>query len=381
MKSKRELFLSLVLLLSLVLFLPSSCSFAAEKGDVAVEAVGEAAIIGGDEARARDEAKRYAYRDALEKGIGAYVEGITEMKDFQVVRDKVFSQAKGIVKSFDVLSEAADSDGIYRIRAKCTVGMKALDGVLGPVVIDALGNPRVMVVINEKVNGKNASMFFVENEVTQSFHHAGYFIIDKDQCDSLMAKKLQVAKMAQDEQALLDLAQSFNADVLICGSAVAGVNPPLVVGGQKIYKANGQLRLKAVNAQTAELIDIQTPSSQENGVSKDAAIGKALAQASRSASKIMTHKVAYGLISGNVGGRTIHVVVQGVSYSGARELRSSLEETRGVISSYQRSYRNKKLELDVCTEGNADDLAVRLDELGLEIETVTASTIEAVQGQ
>ena len=45
-------------------------------------------------------------REALEKVLGAYVTGITEMKNFEVVKDKVFSQSQGIVKRMDIQREA-----------------------------------------------------------------------------------------------------------------------------------------------------------------------------------------------------------------------------------------------------------------------------------
>ena len=62
---------------------------------IKVEAEGFAPIKGGDKNGARDAAKRSAYRDALEKALGAYVTGITEMQNFEVVKDKVFSQTTG----------------------------------------------------------------------------------------------------------------------------------------------------------------------------------------------------------------------------------------------------------------------------------------------
>ena len=54
-----------------------------------VEAEGEAAVINNDIAGAKAAAKRALYRNAVEKGIGASVHGITKMKDFEVLYDKV----------------------------------------------------------------------------------------------------------------------------------------------------------------------------------------------------------------------------------------------------------------------------------------------------
>ena len=47
---------------------------------ITVEAEGYAPIVDGAKNKAREEAKRSLQRDALEKALGAYVTGITEMR-------------------------------------------------------------------------------------------------------------------------------------------------------------------------------------------------------------------------------------------------------------------------------------------------------------
>ncbi len=63
----------------------------------------------------------------------------TEMKDFEVVRDRVFSQSQGLVTSVKNSSERVDSDGILHLGHLHSF-RKKLDGLLGPAVIDMLGN-------------------------------------------------------------------------------------------------------------------------------------------------------------------------------------------------------------------------------------------------
>ena len=118
---------ALLLLLSLGLLGGAGDGVAAKEAppkDIEVDVEGLAPVTGGDKAKARNEAKRQAYREALEKGIGAYVEGITEMKDFAVVKDKVFSQAQGLVTDFKVLDESTGEDGIFHLRARCKVSAR-----------------------------------------------------------------------------------------------------------------------------------------------------------------------------------------------------------------------------------------------------------------
>ncbi len=158
--------------IAIAVFTLSGCT--ASGAEITVDAEGMAAVVDGNVTRAREEAKRQLYRDALEKGIGAYVQGITEMKDFEVVRDRVFSQSQGLVTSVKNSSERVDSDGILHLTATCIVSEKKLDGLLGPAVIDMLGNPRIMVLVDEVVEGERQFLSRSEGEVLSTFQKAGY---------------------------------------------------------------------------------------------------------------------------------------------------------------------------------------------------------------
>ncbi len=85
--------LAIFLLVAPVFVRPSEAAPVQAKGNVIhVEAEGYAPIVGNDKNRAKDEAKRSACRDALEKALGAYVTGVTEMQNYHAVKDRVFSQ-------------------------------------------------------------------------------------------------------------------------------------------------------------------------------------------------------------------------------------------------------------------------------------------------
>ncbi|MCF7935332.1 MAG: hypothetical protein K9L28_03175 [Synergistales bacterium] len=365
---------------ALLLVFGSAGTAPAAEEPIVVEAEGYAPVLNGDTTRARDEAKRQAYRDALEKGVGAYVEGITEMKDFQVVKDKVFSQAQGLVTGFEVLEEGERDDGVYYIKGRCTVSVRKLDGVLGPVVIDALGNPRVMVIVKESIDGEEPFLSTAEGEVQRIFQKAGYLMVDPRQARALDKRAYDTAKETGDVARLQELAESFRADVIIYGKAMSSVYANQSISGVRIYGVQSQFQLKAVITQTAYVLATETPAVRTKGTSPGDAAAKGLKQVGGEAAENLVHKVAYALVSGSAGGvpgRTVKVVVEEIGFSQAMKLKSALEETRGVTAVYQRAFREGKLELDVNTEGNAEDLAIRLDGMGLEITGLTAGTIEA----
>jgi len=152
------------------------------------------------------------------------------------------------------------------------------------------------------------------------------------------------------------------------------------VEGVSVFGVRSQVQLKAIITQTAYMLGTETPEFKERGTSAQDGAVKGLRKAAASGAKSLVHKVAYSLVSGSSGGvpgRTVKVLVTGIGFSGARALKAGLEETKGITAVYQRAFANRKLELDVNTEGNAEDLAVALESLGLEISALTANTIEA----
>jgi hypothetical protein len=368
-------------LLLLLLLFPSSSGGA---DSVTVEAEGMALIVGGDIPRAKEEAKRQLYRDALEKGIGTYVQGITEMKDFAVVRDEVFSRSEGLVTATENLKEERTPDGMLRLTASCTVSTKTLDGVLGPAVIHALGNPRVLVLIDEVVEGERQFLSTAEAEVSRIFQKAGYLMLLPEQVESIRKGEMDAARISGDTGALQALARSFQSDVLIHGKAQGTSFTKQKIAGVDIYGVRSQLQLKAVITQTARILGTETEEQREKGTSPgDGAIKGFQALAPRMAEKLV-HTVAYALASGSAGGvsgRMFKVTIGNLSFGEARSLRGSLESAGGVVGVYQRSYANRTLEMDVAAETSLEEIALVIESLGIEITSFTAGTLEGRKGQ
>lgn len=365
----------------LLLFFPALVS-ATEK--IVVDAEGMAAIVNGDVARAREEARRQLHRNALEKGIGVYVQGITEMKDFEVVRDKVFSRSEGLVTATDNLKEERTNDGILRLTAQCTVSSKALDGVLGPAVIDALGNPRIMVLIDEVVDGERQFLSTAESEVLKAFQKAGYMLVDPGQSGAIRKGEIEAAKISGDTTTLQELARSFQSDVLIHGKAQANTATKNKVAGTMLYAVNSQLQLKAIITQTAHVIGADGSELRVQGTSPGDAALKAFQKLTPKMAGSLLHTVAYALVSGSSGGipgRSFKVTVSDLSFSDARSLRDSLGEVKGVNGVYQRAYANRTLELDVSAETSAEEIAIALEALGVEITRITSGTVEGRKGR
>lgn len=360
--------------------LPAFPAGAQTEGElIKVEAEGFAPIKGGDKSGAREAAKRSAYRDALEKALGAHVTGITEMRNYEVVKDKVFSQTTGLVKQFDIVREKVGDDGILYLTAICHVARVALDGVLGPAVLDALGNPRVMVLLDERIGDKPSFLSTAESEVMRVFEKAGYLLVDLTQAGMIKGIDLYEAWANGDPEFFRQLARDFQADVLIYGKAYAGSFADQVISGVRIYGVRSTVQLKAVLANTAYQLGSDAVEEKTKGVSVEDGAIKGLQPAASKAGKSIVHKIAYALVSGSAGGipsRTVKVKISNMTFKDAKGLKSALEDVDGVTAVYQRLFRDKRLEIDVVSEFTSEELASMLSDLGYDIEDLSSATVE-----
>ena len=367
---------------------PSSAAVRQEGGLYIVDdAEGYAPIKNGGKNEASEEAKREAYRDALEKALGASVAGITEMQNYQVVKDKVFSQTAGLVKSFDIIREW-EKDGVFYVSALCKVSYAALDGVLGPAVIDALGNPRVMVLIDERIEGNqdDTGVFLsaAESEVLRVFEKAGYLLVDPEQAHALL--NIDPSAAYNDPSKLMDMARTLRADVIILGKAYAAAQPGKREG-ITLFRVKSTVQLKAVLTRTAYQVGSKTVE-RETGKKPTLSIkegaDRCFTEAASIASKEIVHKIAYSLVSGSAGGVpgiTVNIKIADISFREAEALEEALRELAGRSGGvYEREYKGNILEVDVVSEKTARAVASFLSENGIGIEGVTAQTVSGRGG-
>ncbi len=364
-------------LLFLFILLISFPVIGLEKGETTVEVEGAGAIIGGDKERAFEEAKRDAFRNAIEQGLGVLIQGITEMENFQVIRDKVMAQSKGLITGYKVLSRW-EEDGIVKVKIRATVALSKLNDVLGPVVIDTLGNPVLMVCVAESIDGKTPFISVSESTILSVFQNAGYHVVNPSQIDANRRREATEASLTGDKSKLIELAKRHDADVVISGKAMAVPYTSQVVSGQKLYGVQAQLSIEAIITQTGKVLGVAIPSVRKVGLSVEDAAMKGLKEAADEAARKLVYEVAYAMLGQTgkgIAGRTIQVRIEGLNFTQARKIKGEMEKFKGVVGVYQRSFVDGNLVVDVNIEGNAEDLAVRLEELGLEVVNFTANNI------
>ncbi|MBQ7578330.1 MAG: hypothetical protein IJT21_08705 [Synergistaceae bacterium] len=371
------------LIASLVLIacaVPAFAKVTAKDGYYIVDdAEGYAPVRNGQKKAARDEAMRMAYRDALEKAIGACVTGVTEMENFAVTRDKVFSKASGLVKNFKVISEKVDKDGVLNIIGTCRVEEKALDGVLGPDVIAMLGNPRIMILVDEKIEGSTPFISTTEGELLRVFERAGYLLVDPEQAKTLL--HLDPAQAFDDPLRLTEAAKTLRADIIIVARASAERFADQRIHGIRLFGVGGKVQIKAVLTQTAYQVSSKNVSATTGKKPAQTVAGGAercFKQAASIAADQLVYKIAYNMASAgsSLGGITVNIKIAGAAFKDVEEIEEKLRELAGKSGEvFERSYNDNLLEVDIVSQNTARKVASFLSNMGVEIESLTQQTI------
>ena len=376
MKVKKFL---LILFCFLLFCSPVFAKVSAEKGVYTVTDVsGQATIVVGKKAPAREQAKQAAYRDALEQAMEACIPEIKNSSEYDETREKVFSKASTLVKNFKITDEKLDGD-IITVTGTCQISEKKLDEILGPQIISKLGNPRVMIIVDERVGKEAPFISTVEGELLRMFENAGYLIVDPDQAKMLL--NLDPQKAFNDPSLLSGAARTLRADIIILARAIAGAFANQKIHGINLYGVSGTVQLKAVLTQTAYQISSKTISGatgkkpvQTVGGGAERIFRSAVSQAAEE----IIYKIAYSMASAGsaLGKPTINIKIAGVDFKKFEEIKKNLSEFASDGEVFVRSFNNGQLEIDLVSSKSSESVASFLSDYA-SIETFTPQNLVA----
>jgi len=283
-----------------------------------VEVTGKAAIINGDQDRAREKALLDAYRNAIHQGAGVHVRDMFEMRNFQFLVNAITKESCGYVTSYKVLHEGVSRNDprLYSviIRAHVKKGDMAKDNSAESLklFLKMLGNPRLLIVLEEigastvtqfdtaaggksadlsisvKDGGKNIEIKKSANDESQTekarttdllpgmpeailsdiLEDAGYEVSLGDDLLADGASKDTVTSARKgNKSSVRELSVIADADIALYGSIRYSVYPT-VYGGKDLWGATAHAAIRAMMSSTGERFSLSTSSSR--GFSHDA---------------------------------------------------------------------------------------------------------------
>ncbi len=351
---------------------------------IEVEAEGSANVIEGNLLATKQVSLMAAQRAAVEKAVGVLVTGQMVVTKARLIEDQVFSKSAVYMKSWEVLEESEEG-GLYvtRVRAKVKLGdvREDLDSLGLLIRTKKVGNPRVMILLEETIDDMVSESRTAETGLTRELLDRGYKVVDAEQLHDISVRNEVVRALRGDEAEAADLARRFGAEICLVGTAAVrlfaapGEGEQGLIGDMVSYR--GRINVKAVKAGSGQVILAESRESASMDLSKESAALRCLAELSAEAGQELAARLGPALFEG----AELQLVLEGLEdFARLKGVVDTVRAADGVKQVITRSFAAETV-LDVeLAWGNAQTLAAHLEAqkgTPMNITEITAYRIRA----
>jgi len=297
---------------------------------------------------ARDRAIDDALRKAVEQGVGTFITSETQVRNFQLIEDNIFSNSRGYVSGYRIIDEGAEGD-LYRvvIRAQVKSGEVEDDLTAIGILLGEQGRPRVMVIVRELSESQDLENLSMSSDVFESrimehFRARGFPVVDEATVQRILeTDQLKLILQGDDETAML-IGLQAGAEIVVAGTVGHRTSRRTIAGSARdIHSYTSSTR--AVNANTGALM-AASGFTLELPFSESAARDRA---ADSTASYLENEILETWTRSENI----TEMIVTGADYARLQELRSYiLENIRGVTDVVTRDLTGNRATVEIVSE-------------------------------
>lgn len=348
---KRRLLITGVLLLAAV-FTAAAPSL--------VTATGTAAVLGGDSAKARDRALENALRNAVEQVIGTLVDSETLVQNNALLSDRIFTQTRGYVSNYRILSEKADPDAnLYSVTVEAEVreGNLADDLHSLGLLLRRMKMPRLAVAVEDDQGT-------AKGVLQRLFQEKGFLVVETPEDTG------GSSFWGMGESGQTDLLKRHGAEVVVLGKVKGGAGAPVGRSNMTSYQAT--LALKALKADTRELLGTASGSGTAVHVG-EAGFQEAARQAATVAGNDLVRQITAQWAKEASSTRMVTLQIQGSGAKAQEVARRLVNEGRGIQDAVVREASGEGASLSVSMQGDASDLAQEIRKLWPKARIVSQS--------
>ncbi len=345
-----------LLLVFAVFMIFGANSFAEDK---TIQAEGVSSISKGD-------AIRQAQRSAVEEAVGIFIQSQTEVENFELKKDKIFSRTEGYIKRFSVLKESK-SGGLFKIVIDATVSLDKIkdDLIAMKILLASMEHPKLMVLIEEDYKRmENLGMGIASTEMASLLGAKGFELVDKSQVDAIMNNNQARQALAGNAKAAKALGLKFGAQYVVVGKAVAQ-DAGEAYPGSGLKSIQASMQLKVIQTQTGLVLG----SVVKTGVSAHiSALSGATAAIQMCAQKAVDEYLVNAITNSFQeylnNGTPLKLHVTGVdSFQKSMMVIEAIEKSERVASSKKEGWNKTGgiLELSLLYKGTSEELAQVID--------------------
>ncbi len=331
---------------------------------------------------ARDQALRDALRKAVEQGVGTFIASETRVQNFQLISDRIYSQASGYVSSYQILSETQEGS-LYRVVIRARVKLDKIENDLAAIgiLLAEQGRPRVMVLVKEvsspasfTVTDQMMSQELVETMFMDAFQSKGFPVVDAATVQKNLNKEQLKKILEGDNATAVLLGLKTGAEIVVAGTyqrSSERKQVPYTGTTADFYKF--RLSARAINAASSEVLG-SCALTRETPFSED----EARRQAVDSASSALIAKILAGW---KKRANVTLILADNATFEKVQKLKTEIQaKLRGVVSVVSRDLIGSTATLEIVSETSSqeilDGLATRGIAVPLEVKGLEGNRIE-----
>lgn len=298
-----------------------------------------------------ESARADAFRNAIAQAVGVYVQADTVIQDYITKSDKIRTSSKGFIKSFKLISEQKQNDGIIKAVYQIVVSTKPLAEDVADVVgqeFRNVGHPTVAVVGWFKGNNREETEVNVQavTALNRALIQRGYKVVDASEIEKLRKQDSDIAKasgnlqLSNFESVAQQIANKLLADIYVTTYGSYG-------GGKT------SIATKMYNAYTGQLFGSETGYASYSGGDAKRAVDLAISGSMNTILSQASHHWQDVLTNG----LEFVVVIEGLKNGNQRrDFKRILGEASGVTNVKQVSAMGARAEFSVYATAEPIDL-------------------------
>jgi len=278
----------------------------------------------------KDIALQNALRNAVEQGVGTIIGSETLVRNGILIKDKVLAKTTGYVRRYTILQERKTPEGEWEIKILANVNSEKIENdiVAIALLIDWLNYPRIMLLINEMVDGKPSSSWIATTSIEQVFLGKGLELIDATQARQNYKDRL--AEFSKNPSKVAVLAKGYGAEIVIVGEARSSFYETSYLYGMRTHFYNAILNLKAVRTADAKILASTNTTATWGSPSKQDASYKALRRAATQIAGKLLGQIMVAWRGQVYEQQEFKLVVHNVDAPTLSKIRSELKRNRNV---------------------------------------------------
>jgi len=335
-----------------------------------------------------ESAKADALRKAVEVGGKQEISSHSQAENFVLIRDTIYSRSEGIVVDYKILKEGPGVGGSYFCKIQAKVDKTAIATRWGEVqnVLDQIGRPKVMVYIQEKIDGRLDTSSILESKIEERLIKAGFDVVAQAAREEIAKKEKADAATEDDAKKIQAIAKSFHAHIYIIGHANANFAEIADLYGVSAAMYNCDAVAKCYYTDTGRLLASESlPVTRRGARGKASQSPQAAKAALAAAGEALVEKIYVTIMKGwatqTSAGGDIVLEVTGAKFAQANKVKKALSDMSDTVKKVHMDFSKGTATYRIVAKCTGEELAAKLtegefDKL-IEIVDVTLSRIQA----